>query len=222
MTMTTNRILLVLMAIGGLSGGAAIVRSESALASPPVPSMPGTEPQERNNDIRVDDSVPQRGPKDAPVTLTVFADFQCPFCARLDTTLKQLEVTYGSSIRIAWRNQPLPFHANAMLAAKAAMVAHEQGKFWTFHDLLFAHMDALERPALERYARDAGLDVRAFNAALDTDAPYQRVSVDVNEAQRLKVTGTPTTFVNGHRLVGAQPFETFAQAIDEELGHHAH
>lgn len=161
---------------------------------------------------------PARGPKDAPVTLVVFSDFECPFCGRAEPTVHQLENEYQGKLRVVFKNQPLPMHANARPAALAALAANEQGKFWEFHDVLFDNQRALDRASLEKYAQQAGLDVGRFRAALDSGKFDAQLSADMAEASRVGVTGTPTFFINGRQLVGAQPVEQFRRLIDEELG----
>ncbi|HEU4410161.1 MAG TPA: thioredoxin domain-containing protein [Polyangiaceae bacterium] len=160
---------------------------------------------------------PLRGPADAPVTVVVFSDFECPFCAKAERTLAELEKQYAGKLRVAYKSRPLPFHKHAKLAAKAALAADEQGKFWAYHDALLANQRELERPALERLARELGLRLARFDAALDSDRAEARLQADIGEADRLKVAGTPTFFINGRRLVGAQPVEAFRAVIDKEL-----
>ncbi len=160
---------------------------------------------------------PVRGPANAKVTVVVFSDFQCPFCSRAVPTLKALEEQYPGKIRFAFKNQPLPFHDKARLAGAAALAANEQGKFWEFHDLLFAHQDQLDRPALEKHAQSLGLDLKRFKTALDTNRFDAALTADSNEAARVGANGTPTFFVNGRRIVGAQPVEAFKTIIDDEL-----
>jgi protein-disulfide isomerase len=155
------------------------------------------------------------------VTVAVFSDFQCPFSARVETTLRALEREYAGRVRVAFRNQPLPMHDQARLAAKAAIAADEQGKFWEYHDALFAHQGAQDRPSLDRYAATVGLDVRRFDRVLDSPETEARVAADEAQATRLGVTGTPTTFVNGRRVVGAQPIATFRAAVERALAESA-
>jgi protein-disulfide isomerase len=159
-------------------------------------------------------AAPLKGPASAKVTVIVFSDFECPFCKKAEDTLRELEQQYPGQLRIAFRNQPLPFHQHARLAAKAALAAGEQGKFWEYHDALFTHQDALDRAALERYAGDLGLDLRRFRSALDEDTLDAAIGADTDEASRLRVQGTPTFFVNGRRIMGAQPLRVFREAID--------
>jgi protein-disulfide isomerase len=160
---------------------------------------------------------PSRGPSNAPVTIVVFSDFQCPFCSRAEATIRELEAAYPGKIRFVFKNQPLPFHEHARLAAKAALAAHEQGKFWEYHDVLFNHQNSLDRASLERYAEDVGLDLRRFRAALDDPRLDRLIEADIAEARRLDVRGTPAFFINGRNLQGAQPLAAFRAKVDEAL-----
>ena len=169
----------------------------------------------RVEDVRVG-SAPVRGPDNAPVTIVVFSDFECPFCQRSEATLRALVDQYGGKVRVAFRNHALPMHPNARDAAKAALAAGEQGKFWEYHDVLFAHQDALDGASLERYAKDLGLDVARFRRVMASSQIDSALTADEGEAVRLGVMGTPTTFVNGRRLIGAQPLAKFQATV--ELG----
>jgi len=162
-------------------------------------------------------NAPSRGPKNAPITIVAFSDFECPFCGRVLPTLKQIEDEYKGKVRVAFKNQPLPFHANAKPAAAAALAANEQGKFWEYHDKLFQNQRALDRASLEKYAQELGLNMGQFKAALDSGKYDAQVTADMNEATRVGVNGTPTFFINGRSVVGAQPVEAFKRIIDEEL-----
>jgi protein-disulfide isomerase len=154
---------------------------------------------------------------DARVTVEVWSDFQCPFCARGAERLTQLREKYGEQVRVVFRHQPLPFHQHARLAAAAAMAAHEQGRFWEFHDALFAQQQALDRGSLEALAGKLGLDVHRFRQALDSGAYDNYLDAEGVEAQRRGIAGTPTFFINGTPVVGAQPLEAFVKVIDAEL-----
>ncbi len=161
---------------------------------------------------------PADGPVSAPVTLVEFSDFQCPFCQRVVPTLKQVRDKYGDKVRIVWKDYPLTqIHPQAFEAAEAGHCAHEQGKFWAFHDRLFPNQQALQTEFLKRYAADAGLDTTAFDACLDSSKYQQRVQDAIDAGTRLGVSSTPTVFVNGRVISGAQPFEAFSAIIDEEL-----
>jgi len=160
---------------------------------------------------------PSRGASNAPVTVVVFSDFQCPFCSRAEATVRDLEAAYPGKIRFVFKNQPLPFHQHARLAAKAALAASEQGKFWEYHDALFTHQNALDRAALEGYAEDLGLDLRRFRAALDDARLDTAIEADITEAHRLDAKGTPTFFINGRSVKGAQPLAVFRAKVDQAL-----
>ena len=155
---------------------------------------------------------------DARVTVEVWSDFQCPFCAKGAATVQQLRQKYGDQVRIVFRHQPLPFHESARPAAIASMAAHEQGRFWEFHDALFANQQALDRESLLALAGKLKLDVERFRRELASSTWSQYVEAEVTEARRRGVSGTPTFFINGKPLVGAQPLAAFTQAIDAELG----
>ncbi|HVG58690.1 MAG TPA: DsbA family protein, partial [Hyalangium sp.] len=124
---------------------------------------------------------------------------------------------YGNEVRVVFRHQPLSFHPQAQLAAEASMAAHEQGKFWEFHDKLFENQRALTRPDLEKYAGELGLDVAKFKAALDSKKFEAYVKKDAEDGASVGANGTPTFFINGRTVVGAQPFDNFKRVIDEEL-----
>src|SRR5580698_275487 len=189
----------------------------AALAPAPSPSPAGApDDQGGKFDVHVGDA-PVKGPASAPVTLVAWSDFQCPFCSRAVPTVRQLEEAYKGKLRIAFKQFPLPFHDKAHLAAEAALAANEQGKFWQMHDKLFANQQALDRPSLEKYAQELGLDMGKFKAALDSGKFKDKVDAEDKEGAAVGVTGTPTFFINGTRLVGAQPFESFKAAIDKEL-----
>jgi protein-disulfide isomerase len=166
-------------------------------------------------DLRPDD--PVRGNKGAPVTIVLFSDFQCPYCSKVEPTLKQVLATYGDKVRIAWKHQPLPFHPNALPAAEAAEAAREQGKFWEMHDALFENQQALSPETYERLAKKIGLNVAAFKASVAGGRNKGRISDDQQLASRVGANGTPTMFVNGEKVEGAVPFEMIKPAIDRAL-----
>ena len=168
-------------------------------------------------DIKVGSNDPFKGGKKAAVTIIEFSDFECPFCSRVNPTMKQIEDAYGDKVRVVFKQNPLSFHKNAPLAAEATLAAHEQGKFWQMHDTLFANQKALTRPDLDKYAQEIGLNTDKFKAALDTNKFKPQVEADMAVAKELGATGTPSFFVNGRKLRGAQPFESFKKLIDEAL-----
>jgi protein-disulfide isomerase len=160
---------------------------------------------------------PEKGPKDAPIELIEFSDFQCPFCQRANPTVEQVLKTYGNRIHFVYREYPLPSHPNARQAAEAAACADEQGRFWQFHDELFANPAKLTDPDLKDHAVAAGLDASRFNTCFDSRRFKSDVEKDIAEGNEAGVSGTPAFFINGRALEGAQPFEAFKRVIDEEL-----
>ena len=161
---------------------------------------------------------PFKGGENATIIIQEFSDFQCPFCSRVNPTLKQVQKEYGDEVKIVWRNLPLPFHKDAPLAAEAALEAHTQkgnDGFWAFHDLLFENQRALKREQLEEYAAKLGLDMGAFKAALDNRTHKASVEADVKAANAAGIRGTPGFVVNGYFVSGAQPFPAFKTAIDK-------
>jgi protein-disulfide isomerase len=160
---------------------------------------------------------PAKGPKDAPVTILEFSDFQCPYCSRVEATLKQVQDLYGDRIRIAFRDFPLPMHAQAPKAAEAAECANEQGKFWEMHAALFAKQAALQVPDLEQRAVDLGLNAEQFNQCLESGKYEADWKKDMDAGSRYGVTGTPAFFVNGRLISGARPIEEFTRVINDEL-----
>jgi protein-disulfide isomerase len=162
-------------------------------------------------------SSPAKGPSDALVTIVEFSDFQCPFCGRVEPTVTQIEQTYGKDVRVVFKQNPLPFHQNAGPAAEAALEARDQGKFWEMHEKLFGNQQALEKDKLEGYAKDLGLNVAKFKTSLETNKHKAEIDADQKLARDLGASGTPSFFINGRSLRGAQPFDAFKAVIDEEL-----
>lgn len=190
---------------------------EQAAAAAPAAPAPSAPAQAEIAKVSIPAEAPIKGPKFAKVTVVVFSDFQCPFCSRVVPTLKQIEEKYGKDVRVVFRHQPLSFHDKAQLAAEASMAAQEQGKFWQMHDTMFANQSALDRASLERYAQNIGLNVAKFKAALDSGKYRAYVQADSAAGNAVGANGTPTFFINGRKLVGAQPFESFKSVIDDEL-----
>jgi protein-disulfide isomerase len=163
---------------------------------------------------------PIKGNKDAPVTAVVFSDFQCPYCKRVEDTLKKVEETYKDKVRFVWKHEPLPFHPRAEPAAQLAMEARAQKGdkgFWDAHAKLFESQPKLEDSDLEQIAKDMGLNVDRVKSAIKDRRYKKEIDADMDLADDLQASGTPHFFINGKRLVGAQPFEKFKSVIDEEL-----
>jgi protein-disulfide isomerase len=164
------------------------------------------------------EGAPVRGAADAPVTIVEFSDFECPFCKQTNPTLKQLLERYPGKVRLAYRDFPLDsIHPQARRAAEAARCAQDQGKFWEYHDVLFTQSPQLALEDLRRYAGQVGLDVTKFDGCLAAGVHKAAVQRDLDEGNRLGVTGTPAFFINGRTLTGAQPLEAFTRLIEQEL-----
>lgn len=199
--------------------------AKNLAAEPPGEAPPGEDPTALVHK-HVDDpgkDNPSRGNPDAPVTVQVFGDFECPFCQRVLPTLAEIEHKYPGRIRVVWRNYPLPMHSHAALAAEAAQEAFaQQGSagFWRFHDLLFASQATagLDRPNLERLAKRIGLDMRRFKAALDSHRHRAAVERDVAAAVKAQIRGTPAFVINDYYVGGAQPVAVFDQVVSRILG----
>jgi protein-disulfide isomerase len=167
-------------------------------------------------EVSADDD-PSIGPEDAPVTIIEFSDYECPFCAKVEPTIMQVLEAYGDDVRFVYRDFPLDSHRDAQKAAEAAECADDQGKFWEYHDLLFANQGNLGVSSLRQFASDLDLDVDAFNDCLDSDKYEDEVKKDFQDGQAAGVGGTPAFFINGQLVSGAQPFSVFKQVIDAEL-----
>ncbi len=165
---------------------------------------------------------PVRGRPDAAVTIVVFSDFQCPYCKRVEPTLKQVMGTYGDKIRIVWRDEPLPFHKHALPAAELAREARaEKGDagFWAAHDAIFESQPKLEDQDLLALGNALGLDAGRVRGALAEKRFAAQIQTDLEAADDVQANGTPHLFINGRRLAGAQPFEAMKPIIDEEIRH---
>ena len=169
---------------------------------------------------RFEVSAPQdlsRGSQNAPITVIEFSDFECPYCRRAQATLQAVATAYGDKVRFVFRHYPLPFHNLAPKASEAAQCAADQGSFWPFHDALFVEGVELELGALKKLAGTLKLDQAVFDTCLDSSRHASRVASDSAEGRSLGISGTPTFFINGIRLVGAVPFAEFKKTIDAEL-----
>jgi protein-disulfide isomerase len=167
--------------------------------------------------VQVASHNPVRGDVAAPISIIEFSDYQCPFCQRVTPTLQQVRDTYGAKVKIIFKDFPLPNHAQAFKASEAAHCAGEQGKYWEMHDKMFANQGALEVPALKASAAALGLSAAEFDQCLDSGKFANVIREDMAQGEKLGVNSTPTLYINGRPLIGAQPFEAFKQAIDEEL-----
>lgn len=162
---------------------------------------------------------PSFGAKDAKVTIVEFSDFQCPFCAKGADALKEIKKKYGNKVKVVFKNFPLPFHNHAEAAANAGLCANEQGVefFWKMHDEMFAAQDALDAEGLKKTAKKIGLKTDAFEKCVAENKFAAQVKADMEEGKVAKVKSTPTFFINGQLINGAQPLDVFSELIDEEL-----
>lgn len=159
-----------------------------------------------------------RGNSDAPVAIVEFSDFHCPFCKRVQPSLNEVLSRYDGKVKHVFRDFPLDnLHPQARAAAEAANCAGDQGKFWEYHDLLFAQAPKASPDDLKGYARTVGLNTEKFDNCVFQGTHHDAVQRDIDEATRVGMTGTPGFFINGRFLNGAQPIEKFVQIIDEEL-----
>ena len=168
--------------------------------------------------VDVDDD-PALGPVDAPITIIEFSDYQCPFCKRWhDEVLDRLMANYPDQIRFVYRDFPLTsIHPGAMPSAEAANCAGEQDAYWEYYRAIFTNLYNMDTAGLSQYAVDLGLDTEAFTACMEENRYQAEVEADMQYAISIGVQSTPTFFVNGIMVVGALPYESFKQIIDQEL-----
>ncbi len=171
--------------------------------------------------IPVSDADPQWGNADALVTIVEISDFQCPFCSRVNATMKQIKETYGpEKVRIVWKHNPLPFHKQAAPAHAAADAVFKLGgndAFWKFHDLAFQNQKALTPENFEKWAAEAGVDVAKFKEEVKKPEHDAKIKADLAANRKIGATGTPAFRINGVTLSGAQPFPKFKDVIDKEV-----
>jgi protein-disulfide isomerase len=211
--------------IGGIAIGFLIGRVTADESQPVLYGLPATQGDGAAAEtpaagpVKVDTSgSPAQGPTDAKVTMVEFVDFECPFCGRFARdTLPRLRREYGDRIRYVSRQFPLDIHPDAPGAARAAVCAQEQGRYWKLHDLLFAHQEALGKRDLARYAREAGLDMGRYASCVGSAAARAVVEHDLADGRSYGVTGTPAFFINGRLISGAQPYSQFKAALDAAL-----
>jgi protein-disulfide isomerase len=163
-----------------------------------------------------------RGNPNAPVTIVEFSDFECPYCKAAEPTLKHLLEKYSGQLKIGYRDLPIRgSHPHADAAAEAARCAGDQGKFWEYHDILFADPKSgkpwLDEDGLKEHAKAVNLDEAKFNQCVASGKFRAKVQEDYEEASKVGITGTPGFFVNGILLNGAQPSSAFEKVIDAQL-----
>jgi protein-disulfide isomerase len=164
------------------------------------------------------EGIPTFGSADSKVQLVEFSDFQCPYCSKAADAVNEVKKSYGDKVHFVFRQFPLGMHKDAHLAAQASLAAHAQGKFWEYHDKLFANQRALGREQLESYAEELGLDMAAFKKALDEGTYKDAVDGELALGQEVHVSGTPTMFLNGKRVGNATDAKAISAEIDKVLG----
>ena len=163
------------------------------------------------------DGDPFLGPEDAPITIIEFGDFRCGYCKRFhDETFDPLLAQYEGQVRYVFRDYPI-LSQESLLSAIAGTCAQDQGQFWQFHELMYANQNALNREQFISYATDLGMDVSAFTTCFDEQSHMDEIVQDYQDGQALGITGTPTFFINGTPLIGAQPIEQFQLQFDAVL-----
>lgn len=170
-------------------------------------------------EVSADDD-PFIGDEDAPVTIIEFSDFQCPYCQRFySETLPSILSNYVETgkVKIVFRDFPLGFHQYAQKASEAAECADDQGKFWEYHDRIFENQNLLSESNLKAWAQDLNLDTEEFNDCLDSGKYTEEVQEDMKDGSSYGVSGTPSFFINGIQLTGAQPYAAFEEIIEQEL-----
>lgn len=160
---------------------------------------------------------PSIGPASAPITIVEFSDFQCPYCAAAIPEIHALLKAYPTQVKLIFKQYPLEMHAQAELAATAAVAAQKQGKFWQMHDALFEHHDQLSRANILELARANGLDMKRFETDLDSTTVKESVVRDVQDGDHAGVEGTPTLFINGQRYNGPILLSSLKPVFDAEL-----
>jgi RNA polymerase sigma factor (sigma-70 family) len=162
---------------------------------------------------------PVKGPPTAKVTIVAFMDYQAPFCARATQTMNALLAAHPRDLRYQVIQRPLPFHKKAPYAARAALAAAQQGRFWEMHEILLANQTDLDPADIERYAKKIGLDVARFKSDLASATVNNQADVEEANVQSLRIDAVPSFFLNGRLVAGAQPLPVFEKAVSEELAY---
>jgi protein-disulfide isomerase len=160
---------------------------------------------------------PSTGPQNASITLVEFSDFQCPYCAAAAPELAAVLKAYPTQVKLIFKEYPLETHSQAALAAAAAVASHKQGKFWPMYDAMFAARDNLSRDNLLALAQKNGLDLKRFQADLDSTEVKEAITRDVQDGDQAGVSGTPTLFIDGQRYNGPIELDSLKPVLDAEL-----
>ena len=162
---------------------------------------------------------PVKGALDGHVSIVEFSDFQCSYCAKVESTIDKVLNEYKTEVKLVYKHFPLTlFHKDAFKASLAAEAARKQGKFWEMHDKMFTNQKNLKEEDLLKYAGELNLDMEAFKKALASPEAKEIVERDMQTAKEFNILATPTFFINGKMIFGNKPFEVFKEIIDEELG----
>ncbi len=164
---------------------------------------------------------PETGPDNAPITLVEFTDFQCPYCAMATPQLQAILKAYPKDVRLFFKQFPLDIHSQAAFAAAASVAAQKQGKFWEMHDALFASHNDLRRPTVLALASAIGLDMKRFEADVDSPEVRKAVAHDTEDGNSIGVMSTPTIFIDGQHYNGNIKLEILKPILDAELKHPA-
>tara|TARA_Y100001960_G_scaffold325145_1_gene406965 strand:+ start:339 stop:1085 length:747 start_codon:yes stop_codon:yes gene_type:complete len=167
--------------------------------------------------FELDAKTPVKGADDAVITIVEFSDFECPFCQRVTPTLDAILKKYDGKVKVAYKHLPLDFHQNAGPAALATIAAHEQGKFWEFHDAIFAQQQNLNEATYLAIAKELGLDMAKFKADMASQEAADKLALDIEEAKKFNISGTPHFLINGVGLSGALPESEFSAVIEKLL-----
>jgi protein-disulfide isomerase len=207
---------------GGLDERVERIEQDFAALKEQVAAAPGARvaqrppaPAVRKVDV---EGAPARGPEKADVTVVEFTDYQCPYCRRVQSTVQRLIDEHPEKVRHVIKHNPLSIHPQAPGAAKAAIAAGRQGKFWEMHASIFENPRQLGEEDLRARARALELDMDQYDEDFASEETAKIIATDQAEARRLGATGTPAFFINGRLLSGAQPYEAFKGRVDEELG----
>jgi len=201
-------------------GDRAVLAERDAVLDPDPDQLAAGVPYLRFR-VDVSDS-PARGPADAPVTIVMFSDFECPFCSEAYATMAALQADYPEQIRFVYKAMPLSTrHPNALEAALVGHSAWAQGKFWEFHDLVFSGR-GIDPATIEAYTEELGLDTERIERELETLVHGPALRRDLRTAKRLRLESTPVFFINGRMLSGARPRRIFEHYIEQELELAAH
>ena len=216
-------LLVAVFLIGYLVARVQLLEKNQSIGSSQAPT--GQAPSEKV-DVK-EGKLPVLGKSNARVTMVEFSDFECPFCKRyFDETLSQIIKDYVDTgkVKMYYRHFPLDFHPAAMPSALASECANEQNKFWEYHDKIFTEQDKISGKTadvitaqLKAWAQELGFNTSQFDTCLDNAKFQANVDTDSNDGRTAGVSGTPTFFINGKRIVGAQPYASFKAIIDEEL-----